>query len=165
MSNDHSSAPSEGEFQDPLENYDPKTYEDGVEEALAEQSVESIMHQPFATIPADTSVSVAMHKLSAFHIACLMVEEDGKLVGVFSHRDVLDRVALEYDEVKDQCVREVMTSNPVYIYDTDPAAAALSVMAVSGYRHVPIVDSGERIVGIVSPQRVTAFLTKAFQSE
>ena len=164
MSNEHS-APLDDEFQDPLEDYNPKKYEDGVEEALGEQPVAAIMHEPFATVSADTKVSAAVQKLSGFHIACLLVEEDGKLVGVFSDRDVLDRVALEYDDVKDRCVREVMTSDPVYVYDTDPAAAALSVMAVSGYRHVPIVDASERIVGIVSPQRVTAFLRKAFQPE
>ena len=53
-----------------------------------------------------------------------------------------------------------MTTNPVYVYESDPSAAALSVMAVSGYRHVPILDLHDRIAGIASPQRVTAFLQR-----
>ena len=91
-----------------------------------------------------------------------MVQEDGKLVGVFTDRDVLDNVALELPQVADRPVKEVMTQHPVYVFDTDSAAAALCVMAVSGYRHVPVLNAQEQIVGIISPQRVTAFLKESF---
>ena len=146
------------DFQDPLENYEPKTYDDPLEEALAEETADNIRHEPMATIPPDLPVQDAVKRLVDLDVACLLVEQGGKLVGVFSHRDVLDRVALELDELKDHPVSEVMTSNPIYVYDTDSSAAALSVMAVAGYRHVPVVDSKDELVGIVSPQRVTGFL-------
>ena len=155
MSDDSSSA---DDFQDPLENYEPKTYDDPIEQALADETVAAIQHEPFASISPDTTVSDAVQKLAGFHIACLLVEKEGKLVGVFSHRDVLDKVALNYDELKDRPVSEVMTNNPVYVYESDPSAAALSVMAVSGYRHVPILDLDDQLYGIVSPQRVATFL-------
>ena len=148
------------EFHDPLENYEPKTYDDPLEEALAESTVEAITHQPCATIPPETKVRDALDTLSGLHVACLLVEEEGRLVGVFSDRDVLDKVALEYDTVQDWPVSEVMTRQPVYVYEIDPAAAALSVMAVSGYRHVPVLDLNDRLAGIVSPQRLTAFLQR-----
>ena len=45
-----------------------------------------------------------------------------------------------YREVKDLPVREVMTTNPVVLYETDPAGQALSAIAVAGYRHVPVLD-------------------------
>ena len=41
---------------------------------------------------------------------------------------------------------------------TDSSASVLNVMAVSGYRHVPVLDTHRKLVGIVSPQRVTKFL-------
>lgn len=157
--------PSPDEFQDPLENYEPKTYDDPVEQALADETVEAIQHHPFATITPETTVADAVQQLAGFHIACLLVARDNKLVGVFSDRDVLDKVALEYDNVKDQPVSEVMTTNPVYVYESDPAAAALSVMAVSGYRHVPILDLDGNLSGIASPQRVTSFLQQFFDSQ
>jgi CBS domain-containing protein len=50
----------------------------------------------------------------------------------------------------------------VFAYETDSAGAALSVMAVSGFRHVPVLDVDDKIVGIVSPPRVTAFLQQHF---
>ena len=146
------------EFQDPLENYDPPRHEDPLEEALAERCVTDIQTSPFTAIPSDMTVQDAMQKLAGDDIACAMVEEGGRLVGIFGDRDVLDRVALELDAVKDQPVKSVMTSEPVYVYETDSAAAALSVMSVTGYRHVPVVSLDEKIVGIVSPQRLTKFL-------
>lgn len=155
--------PSPDEFQDPLENYDPATYDDPIQEALAERTVEAIQHEPFATIGPDTTVADAIQQLAGDHISCLLVEEGGKLVGVFSDRDVLNKVALEYDQLKDQPVSAVMTTNPVFVYDTDPSAAALSVMAVSGFRHVPILDPDDNLSGIASPQRVTAFLQQFFE--
>jgi predicted transcriptional regulator len=52
-----------------------------------------------------------------------------------------------------------MTANPIYVHTSAASASALCVMAVSGCRHVPIIDLDARIQGIVSPQRVTEFLT------
>lgn len=139
--------------------------DDAIQKALLEQTVEAIQHEPFTTVSPATTVSDAVHQLAGLHVACLLVEEDGKLVGVFSDRDVLEKVALEYDQVKDRPVSEVMTINPVYVYKSDPSASALSVMAVSGYRHVPILDPNDNLVGIASPQRVTAFLQRFFELE
>jgi CBS domain-containing protein len=51
-----------------------------------------------------------------------------------------------------------MTKDPVFVYDTDSSGAALCVMAVAGHRHVPVLDREHRIIGIVTPQRITSFL-------
>lgn len=155
--NNASTSASE-DFQDPLENYEPRQYDDPLQQALAEQTVGQLHTQPFASVTPDTPISTALSKLVGDQIACLLIEQDGRLVGVFSDRDVLAKVALEYDQIKDQPVSEVMTNDPVYVYDTDSAAAALTVMAVSGYRHVPVVDLDEKLVGILSPHRMTKFM-------
>ena len=141
----------------------PPTARDPLEQALAEETVCSIQHEPFVTITPDTSVHEATKKLAGLHVACLLVAENERLLGVFSERDVLNNAALEFDEVKDHCTSDVMTSNPVYVHDTDSPAAALSVMAISGYRHVPVLDKSDQLVGVVSPQRVTAFLQRYFE--
>lgn len=154
--------PDPEEFQDPLENYEPKKYDDPLKQALADETVSAIRHEPFVTISPDTLVRDAVEKLAGLHVACLLVAEDDKLVGVFSDRDVLDKVTLEYDQVKDRPLREVMTNSPVYVHEGDSAAAALSVMAVGGFRHVPVLATGGTLAGIISPQRVTAFLQQHF---
>lgn len=156
---------SSDEFQDPLENYDPPQYDDPLEEALVEQTVASLHTQPYASVSPDTPIAEAMNQLVGNEIACLLVEDNGQLKGVFSDRDVLDKVALEYDQVKSQPISTVMTTDPIYVRESDSAAAALAVMAVAGRRHVPVLDASERLVGMVSPRRVTEFLRTHSQCE
>jgi signal-transduction protein with cAMP-binding, CBS, and nucleotidyltransferase domain len=158
MSNAPTKEPEE--FRDPLQNYHPKTHNDPLEKALIDETVVAIQCTPVATVAPGTPVHAAVKTLAGLHVGCLLVAENGRLVGVFSDRDVLDRVALEYDQVKDRPVSELMTTDPVYVYETDSAAAALSIMAVSGFRHVPVTNIDQQVVGIVSPQRVTEFLRK-----
>ncbi|MEZ6063176.1 MAG: CBS domain-containing protein [Planctomycetaceae bacterium] len=147
-----------GRFEDPLENYDPPVFSDPIEKALHEQPVESLQTQPHTCVFADTSVRETMKVMVGRQIACVLVQEDGKLVGVFGDRDVLDKVALEYDDVIDGPVRDVMSTNPVFVHVDDSAAKALAVMAVSGFRHVPVVSPTGEPVGVVSPQRMARFL-------
>ena len=62
-------------------------------------------------------------------------------------------------EKADQPVSSVMRKGPVYVYETEDVAATLSVMAVSGFRHVPVLNLEDKLVGIVTPRRVTQFLS------
>ena len=137
---------------------------DPLEVALVEKTVAAIQSQPFAAVTPNTSIADAVSKLADLEIGCLLVAENGKLVGVFSHRDVLDKVADRYEQIKDRPGSEVTSSNPVIVHESDSAAAALHVMAVSGFRHVPVMNLNDEPVGIVSPQRVLGFLQEHFQA-
>lgn len=158
MNADSSTNSPMDEFQDPLDNYDPPEYDDPLEKALAEKSVAAIHSFPFTAVSPDTPIHQAIKILSGLEIRCLLIAEEDRLVGILSERDILDRLAEEFDHLKDHPVREIMTSNPVALHTNDSAAAALCAMAVGGYRHVPVLDLDEKLVGIVSPRRVTAFL-------
>ena len=153
------------DFQDPLENYEPRKYDDPLEQALVEEEVDAIRHAPFVTIPPSTPVHEAVEKLGGLHVACLLVAKQHRLVDVFTDRDVLTKVAFEYDKVKDQPISAVMTADPIYVNETDSAVTALSVMAQCGYRHVPVVDLNDNLTGIISPQRVLEFLQRHFSKE
>jgi CBS domain-containing protein len=149
-----------GEFEDPLSNYEPRQYGDLLQKALAEETVAAIRSKPYAEILPSQSVYSALQVLAGLKVASLLVVENGRLVGVFTERDVLERVAWRYPETKHLAVREVMTTNPVVVYETDPAGAALSAIAVAGYRHVPVLDISDQVVGVISPRRVFEFLQK-----
>lgn len=145
-------------FVDPLENYDPKKYDDPLEEAICETPASAIQHTPYTTITPDTPAAEAVKLLADNHIACLLVAEEGELLGIFTHREVLNKLALEPSDLQ-RPVRELMTPNPICVNDDAPVAATLCVMAVHGYRHVPLLDAEGKLSGIVSPQRVTRFLS------
>jgi CBS domain-containing protein len=138
------------------------THGDPLETALATEPVSAIQHEPFITVAPDMPIHRVLQLLVVRDISCVLVADGLSLVGLFTQRDVLDKVAIEYEAVKDRPVSEIMTKNPIVVYDTDSSAKALCVMATGGYRHVPVLDENENIVGVVSPQRVAAFLERHF---
>ena len=155
--------PNDSSFEDPLENYEPKTYEDPLERAISEEPSIRIQHEPHTSVSPETTIAEAVQKLASIHVSCLLVEEHNQLVGVFTEREVLQKVAL--GEVStDRPLREVMTTDPVFVRVDDPIASTLCVMAVHGYRHVPILGNNNEVVGIISPQRVTKFLSEHFNT-
>ncbi len=158
MSAPNDSALPESDLPDPLEDYEPPHYDDPLEEALDTRTVLDLQTVPCETVPSTATIETAVGRLVAIEHACLLVEENGKLVGLFTDRDLLKRVALEYPHIKDQPVSSVMTKDPVYVNDDDAAAAALHVIAVSGHRHVPVLKLDGTIAGVITPRRITAFL-------
>ena len=151
--------PSATPFQDPLENYEAPVYDDELEQALGEGGVLSMRSTPMKTVSPDTSVLETLAVLDQYRIAAVLsVDDRNRLLGIFSERDVLTRVAGDFDNIKDDPISEHMTRRPIVVYETDSPATALCVLAGSGLRHVPIVDVNNQVLGIVSPQRMLEFL-------
>lgn len=146
-----------GEFQDPLSNYDPKVFDDDLERSLCEDPVTVMTTTPFLAVPPEATVEAVMKRMVELNVACVMVVEDSRLLGVFSERDVL-QVAVDYKAIRRARITQVMTPNPLVIHDTDPAGMAINQMAVGGFRHIPVVDVDHKVVGIVGPRRVIDYL-------
>ncbi|MGR8948174.1 MAG: CBS domain-containing protein [Gammaproteobacteria bacterium] len=82
-------------------------------------------------------------------IGAVMVLEDNHLVGIFTERDALFRVAAEGLDPKSTKVEEVMTREPVTIAADKAFSDALEKMHAGQFRHVPVLD-GETPIGMVS---------------
>ena len=102
-------------------------------------------------IDAGASVDDAIAHMQAEGIDCLLVTEHGELVGIFTDRDAILKVAGRPSE--ELTIGEVMTPDPVILRSGDPVAVAINKMAVGGFRHVPIVDRGVA-TGVVSARDV-----------
>jgi signal-transduction protein with cAMP-binding, CBS, and nucleotidyltransferase domain len=102
-------------------------------------------------VDAGTPVEDAIARMQAEGIDCLLVTEGGTLVGIFTDRDAILKVAGSTDGRRP--VREVMTPDPVVLRSGDPVAVAIHKMAVGGFRHVPIVKGGVP-VAVVSAKDV-----------
>lgn len=103
------------------------------------------------TIDAELSIADAIERMRRDSIDCLLVMEQGTLVGIFTDRDAVLKVGSEAGDRRP--VREVMTGDPVVLRREDPVAVAIHKMAVGGFRHVPILDDGNPI-GVVSAKDV-----------
>ena len=152
------------EFRDPLANFDPVSYEDPVQQALAETPVTAMKSAECPTLSNTASVAEAVKALGQTDQACLLIESGGELQGVLTDRDILQRAAMDYAKISQQPVSTIMTTSPVSVLDTDPVAAALSVMAVGGHRHVPIVSADGQIQGILGPIQLTRFVQEQLKA-
>jgi CBS domain-containing protein len=93
-------------------------------------------------------------------IGCLLVVEKGKLVGIFTERDVLMKLNDRAVQLGDRPVSEFMTSSVQALPATAKIAFALHRMDLGGYRHVPIVDDEGRPIGIFSIRDMLSYLTR-----
>jgi len=155
----------DGDYSDPLRNYDAPEYSDGLEQALMEDDISALETTPIATVPPSATIAEAMRVMESLGCACVLVTANERLYGLFSERDVLNKVADRYEQIKDRPVAEVMTLDVLCAHETDSPAAVLNLMAVQGFRHVPILNVDEKLVGILGPRRVTHYIQEKFEQE
>jgi CBS domain-containing protein len=96
------------------------------------------------------SVREAVRVMNAHGVGALVVLERGRLVGVFSERDVLKRVVDRGLDPETTLVREVMTAEVVTVAPTMPVTDAMSLMTSRRIRHLPVIDDEGEIRGLVS---------------
>ena len=112
-----------------------------------------------------TTIGQAARIMKDHRMGCVLVEDGGKLIGIFTERDILTKlVGTGYDPGK-VSVDGVMTRNPETLTPDDPIAFALQLMSVGGFRHVPLVDSEGRPVGILSVKDIVDYLAEHFPRE
>jgi len=92
----------------------------------------------------------------------LVVDEAGRLTGIFTERDVLTRVAGAGRDAARTVLHDVMTPNPEALGTGDRIAYAVHSMSVAGYRTVPLVDAERHPVGVVTVSDVIRWLAHLF---
>ncbi|WP_369026454.1 CBS domain-containing protein [Qipengyuania sp. RANM35] len=97
----------------------------------------------------DTPVRDAIAILADRRIGALPVMEHGRVVGIFSERDVVYRLANEGDACLSRSMGEVMTSPPITVERRTGILDALALMTRRRIRHLPVVD-GEAMCGFIS---------------
>jgi len=155
-----------GDFEDPLKNYDVSAAEDEFERALAENSITDIETKPFKTVPTDTPIGDIVKLMADLEIGCVLVTNgENKLAGIFTQRDLLMNVVANFDAVKNKPVSELMTEGPVSVHETDNPATAINLMSTGDFRHIPVLDVDDKVVGLVGPRRTTAYLQQYFPKD
>lgn len=101
------------------------------------------------TIRRQASVLDAIGEMSQANIGALVIEQDGRPVGIFTERDYLRKIALEGRSSNKTPVEDVMSAPLITVTPADSTAQAMQTMTDSRCRHLVVVDGGN-MVGIVS---------------
>ncbi|HLF89475.1 MAG TPA: thiamine pyrophosphate-dependent enzyme [Anaerolineales bacterium] len=134
-----------------------------VEHSLENAALSELGPSTPITVPSDASLASVIATMRAKNIgSTLVVNDKGQLVGVFTERDILNRVACQVEDLNAANVGQFMSPNPTTLHRDAPIAHALHLMALYGFRHLPLVDAENRPVGVVSFRDVVAYIERWF---
>src|SRR5881396_2017723 len=106
---------------------------------LKVESVSRLQPTPPLQVRPGQSVAEAVALMRQQAVGCVLVGDAGRLVGIFTERDLMRRVLADGKPLS-TTVREVMTPEPATVHPKLPIGAAIRQMEEGGYRHLPVVD-------------------------
>jgi CBS domain-containing protein len=110
-------------------------------------------------VPAGTSVADALARMKAVNKGYVcVIHADGSLAGIFTEREVVDHIAGVARNLAEVPVDALMTRRATALKETTPIAHGLHMMAVHGFRHIPLVDDAGRPTGVVSSRRIVEYI-------
>ena len=108
-----------------------------------------------AIIGEEATVMEAAKIMSDQHIGSLVVGRDKSVVGIFTERDVLNRVVAKHLDPMKTIVKDVMTTPVACCQPTTKLAECRGVMTEKRIRHLPVVVDN-KLVGMISSGDILA---------
>jgi CBS domain-containing protein len=133
----------------------------------AKLSEVKIRHLPLrvpARVERGASIHEAVEAMKQKRMGCALVCEQGKLVGLFSERDLLNKVIGEPVGYAAP-VEEVMTPDPAKLSPDDSVMAAMELMRAGDYRNIPLIDGTGVAAGLVTVRDLISYLAEHFPKE
>lgn len=125
-----------------------------VSEILAAKSGEVL------SIEGSATVLDAITTMVAGNVGSLLVTEGGRLAGIVTERDYLRRVTLEGRDERTTPVREIMTSELMYVGPEASVEECMATMTEKRIRHLPVLTDERNVVGVVSIGDLVKFQTQ-----
>src|SRR5712691_4836109 len=110
----------------------------------------NLAHRPPVVIPTDATVLKAVELMSSSRVGAVAVVAAERLVGIFTERDLMERVVLKTREASTTKVGEVMTAPVESVHPNDDPERALEQMVDHHIRHLPVTDDSDHILGMLS---------------
>jgi CBS domain-containing protein len=136
-----------------------------LKEIAATPVTEIDIREPVRVTP-ETALLDVVTRLREKRRGAAIVEEGGKVVGIFTERDLMLRV----DHTKGQGwhkqpVRDYMTKNVVMVSGRDSIATAVQKMKSGEFRHLPVDLGSGKPVGLVSIRDILAYIAEHYPAE
>lgn len=116
---------------------------------------EVVAGRPVLSVEVDASVQQAAQLMKEHCVGAILVQDNGRLRGIFTERDMVFRVAAEGLAPASTPISQVMSAQLVLGHPQETHVVALTRMAAAGVRHLPVVEDS-RVVGLVSRRQLMA---------
>lgn len=129
------------------------------------QPIELAELQPIVSVSPSSTISSVVETMLSNRVGCVVVVDQKKLVGLFTERDLLCKVAPTGIDIEETPVSFVMTRQPETLPIDSPLVYALQRMTVGGYRHVPLVDGDGKAVAVISMRDIVQHIVSFYPDQ
>ena len=105
--------------------------------------------QEVAYVEPNETAHDAMQLMADKKIGALLVEEDGKMVGIISERDYPGKAKALHKPLLEVLVKEIMSSHVIHVSPDDTIEHCMELVTKNHVRHLPVLKDG-KILGIIS---------------
>jgi CBS domain-containing protein len=105
--------------------------------------------RPVLSVTPEMTVLEVARYMSGKRVGAVMVLNEGAPVGIFSERDLMERVVIAGLDPAVVPVREVMTRDVLTASPEDNPVECMLTMQRRGFRHLPVIED-EKLVGMLS---------------
>ena len=134
-------------------------------QALASATVGELSPRPHARVSVDDAMWKVVAEMTAKGRGAVLVEDGGALVGIFTERDLLNRVDYSDALWSHVVVRDVMTPHPMVIRPDDSLSEALRRLIQGHRRHLPVVDERGHVLGLISIRDILTHIAGRFPED
>jgi len=110
---------------------------------------EILSNRELYTIKKGTTIRDTVYYMAEKKVGLVPVMEEGKLVGVFSERDLVKRVIAQNKSLDETKVEDVMSTNLVIADVSEASESVLAKMKEANTRHILIIEN-EKLVGVLA---------------
>jgi CBS domain-containing protein len=119
---------------------------------------------PITATP-ETSIEQVVRQMAERRSGCVLLQDvHGKLIGIFTERDFVNRVVAAGKDVAGR-VGDVMTPDPKTLAHHDSVQKAVELMGTNGYRHMPVLGDDGQPVGVLSVKEIIHYLVEYFPAK
>ncbi len=109
-----------------------------------------LSHRPPIVIGRDSTVLDAVKLMSRSRVGAVGVVDGETLIGIFTERDLMERVVLKAREPSTTPIADVMTAPVESVRPNGDPERALEQMVHRHIRHLPVTDDASHILGMLS---------------
>lgn len=105
---------------------------------------------PMVAAPTDTVRQAVTRMAEKNYGVVVVVDEDHKVLGLFTERDIMNRIVNERRDPDTTPLADVMTTNVRVAREDDEMLDWLRIMSNERFRRLPVVDQNDRLVSIMT---------------